>query len=129
MLVESFIPAAQQILSGEALAGISYLHHVYIYGKGGAPLDYVRLPKMLAEGQHVAIAGTAPHPNAAKLFENLLISREGMEILAGHGEFVTAKGIYPPIKEAEKISIVLMDELPATEFHKWAAEFRTLFVR
>ncbi len=128
ILVESFIPSAQKIISGEALAGITYVKYVYGYGRDGAPLDYVRLPKMLAEGHVAAISATAPHPNAAKLFENFLISKEGMEIQATQGEFVTAKGIYPPIKDAEKITLVMIDELSSEEFTKWAAQFRPLFV-
>ncbi len=128
ILVESFIPSAQKIISGEALAGITYVKYVYGYGKDGAPLDYVRLPKMLAEGHTAAISVKPPHPNAAKLFENFLISREGMEIEAKQGEFVTAKGIYPPIKDAEKINPVMIDELSSEEFTKWAAEFRRLFI-
>jgi iron(III) transport system substrate-binding protein len=128
IVVESFIPAVQKIISGEALAGITYVKYVRLYGKDGAPLDYVRLPKMLSEGHTAAIAARAPHSNAAKLFENFLISREGMQIEADQGEFVTAKGIYPPIKDADKIHAVVFDELTSEEFKKWAAEFRPLFV-
>ena len=128
ILVESFIPAAQKIITGEALAGISYVKYVQIYGRDGAPLDYVRLPKMLAEGHAAAIAAKPVHPNAAKLFENFLISRQGMEIMAKQGEFVTAKGVYPPIKDADKIHMVAIDEMSSEEFTKWAAEFRPLFV-
>ena len=128
IVVESFIPAVQKIISGEALAGITYVKYVRLYGKDGAPLDYVRLPKMLSEGHTAALAARAPHPNAAKLFENFLISREGMQIEADQGEFVTAKGIYPPIKDAEAIHAVVFDDLTSEEFKKWAAEFRPLFV-
>jgi len=128
LLVESFIPSAQKIISGEALAGVTYVKYVFTYGKDGAPLDYVRLPRMLAEGHVAAISTKAPHPNAAKLFENFLISREGMEIQAKQGEFVTAKGIFPPLKDAERITAVMIDELSSDEFTKWAAQFRPLFV-
>jgi iron(III) transport system substrate-binding protein len=128
ILVESFIPSAQKIISGEALAGITYVKYVLTYGKDGAPLDYVRLPKMLAEGHVAAISAKAPHPSAAKLFENFLISREGMDIMAKLGEFVTAKGIHPPLRDAEKITPVMIDELSSEEFTKWAAQFRPLFV-
>ncbi len=124
ILVESFILSAQKILSGEALAGITQVKYVFSYGKAGAPLDYVRLPKMLAEGHVAAIAAKPPHPSAAKLFESFLISREGMEIMAKLGEFVTAKGIHPPLVDAEKINTVMIDELSGEEFTKWAAEFR-----
>jgi iron(III) transport system substrate-binding protein len=83
---------------------------------------------MLADGHHVGIQTKAPHPNAARLFQDFFISREGMEIMAKEGEFVTAKGVYPPIKDADKIQAVSMDELDQNEYKKWAAEFRKLFV-
>ena len=128
ILVESFIPSAQKIISGEALAGITYLKYVYIFGKDGAPLDYVRMPKMLADGHNVGIQAKAPHPNAARLFEDFFISKEGMQILAKEGEFVTAKGLYPPIKDADKIKAVSMDEIERGDYKKWSAELRRLFV-
>ena len=128
MLVESFIPSAQKIISGEALAGITYVKYVHIFGKDGAPLDYVRMPKMLADGHQIGIQAKAPHPSAARLFEDFFISREGMEIMAKEGEFVTAKGVYPPIKGADKIKAVAMDELSRDEYKKWSAEMRKLFV-
>jgi iron(III) transport system substrate-binding protein len=103
ILVESFIPSVQKVISGEALAGITY-------------------------GHNAGITAKAPHPNAAKLFVDFLISRAGMEIMAKEGEFVTAKGLYPPIKDAEKIKAVPMDELDQNEYKKWSAEFRKLFV-
>jgi len=128
ILVESFIPAAQKVMSGEAWAGITYLKYVYIFGKDGAPLDYVRLPKMLADSHQVGIQAKAPHPNAGRLFEDFFISREGQEILAKEGEFVTAKGLYPPIKDADKVKAVPMHEMDAAEYKKWAGEVRKLFV-
>ncbi len=128
ILAESFIPSVQKVISGEALAGITYVKYVHIFGKDGAPLDYVRLPSMLADGHHVGITAKAPHPNAAKLFEDFFISREGMEILAREGEFVTAKGLYPPIKGAESIKAIPMDEMTSGEYKKWAGEMRKLFV-
>jgi iron(III) transport system substrate-binding protein len=100
---------------------------VHIFGKDGAPLDYVRLPQMLADGHQIGIQAKAPHPNAARLFEDFFISRDGMEILAKEGEFVTAKGLYPPIKDADKIKAVAMDEMDKQEYRKWAAEMRRLF--
>lgn len=128
ILVESFIPSAQKIISGEALAGITYVKYVHIFGKEGAPLDYVRLPKMLADGHQIGIQAKAPHPNAARLFHDFFISREAMEIMAKEGEFVTAKGVYPPIKDADKIKAVSMEELDRNQYKKWAQEMRQLFV-
>jgi len=128
ILVESFIPSAQKIISGEAEAGITYLKYVHIFGKDGAPLDYARLPEYLADGHHVGIQAKAPHPNAARLFEDFFISPDGMKILAQEGEFVTAKGLYPPIQGAESIKAIPMDEMDRKEYKKWAGEMRKLFL-
>lgn len=128
ILVESFIPSVQKVISGEAQAGITYLKYVHIFGKDGAPLDYARLPMFFADGHNVGIQAKAPHPNAARLFEDFFISREGMQILAKEGEFVTAKGLYPPIKDAEKVKAVAMDEMDRKEYKKWAEQMRRLFV-
>ena len=128
ILVESFIPSAQKVISGEAQAGITYLKYVHIFGKEGAPLDYARLPQMLADGHQIGIQAKAPHPNAARLFEDFFISREGMQIMAKEGEFVTAKGLYPPIRDADKIKVLEMDEMDQKEYRKWAEEMRRLFV-
>jgi iron(III) transport system substrate-binding protein len=128
ILVESFIPSAQKIISGEAEAGITYLKYVHIFGKDGAPLDYARLPKYLADGHHVGIQAKAPHPNAARLFEDFFISPDGMKILAQEGEFVTAKGLYPPIQGAESIKAIPMDEMDRKDYKKWAGEMRKLFL-
>jgi len=128
LLVEDFMSSTRKVISGEALAGISLIKHAFIFSKRGAPLEWVRLPTMLAEGHNAGISVKAPHPSAAKLFENFLISREGVEVMAKEGEFVTAKGIYPPIKDVEKINAVMYDELSSEEFAKWIEKFRTLFV-
>ena len=47
--------------------------------------------------------------------------------MAKNGEFVTRKGIYPPIPEADKIQIVEMDELDTQGFAEKRKEFRKIF--
>ena len=76
----------------------------------------------------MAIQAKAPHPNAARLFEDFFISAEGMKILAAEGEFVTVKGLYPPIKGAEGIQAIPMDEMERKEYKKWAGEMRSIFL-
>ena len=51
------------------------------------------------------------HPNAGKAFIDHFLGDDSLKIMAKHGEFVTRKGIYPPIPDADKIQIVEMDEL------------------
>lgn len=129
MLVESFIPSAQAVSTGERPLGISYIKYVYIFGKDGAPLDYVRLDPILGDGHHAALAAKPVHPNAGKLFLDYFISEESLRVMAGEGEFVTLKGVYPPIKDAERLRLVHMEDLTTDEFQAWSAEFRQLFFK
>ena len=126
-LVESFIPSAQKIISGEFPLGITYVKYVHIFGQGGAPLDYVRLNPVLAEAHHVAIGARASHPNAARLFVDVFTSRVGLLALARAGEFVLVPGVYPPIKDADKLRIVMMEDLDEAELKAFRERFGRLF--
>lgn len=127
MLVESFVPAAERVVTGERPIGISFVKYVYLLGKEGAPLDYVRLGKMLGDGHHIALSNKAPRPNAGKAFIDYFLGEESMRIMAGMGEFVNRKGIYPPIPEAEKIQFVQMDQLDKEGYSNKKKEYRTIF--
>lgn len=127
VLVESFLPSVQKVIAGEFPLGITYVKYVHQFGKEGAPLDYVRLNPILAEAHHVAVGAKAAHPNAAKLFIDMFTSRLGLLALAQAGEFVLVPGTYPPIKDADKLRITLMEDLDEQEFKKWSDEFGKFF--
>jgi iron(III) transport system substrate-binding protein len=128
MMVESFIPSAKKVIGGEALVGISYIKYVHVMGaREGAPLEYARLNPVLGDAHHVAVGAKAHHPNAARLFTNYFISPESLKILAAEGEFVLVKGLYPPIKDADKLEITTMDDLAEEELKKWRGEFKKIF--
>ena len=46
ILVESLLPAAERVATGETPIAITYIKYVHIFGQRGAPLDYVRLGKI-----------------------------------------------------------------------------------
>jgi iron(III) transport system substrate-binding protein len=127
-LAESFLPVVQKVTVGEYPLGITYVKYVYIYGKEGAPLDYVRLNPVLAEAHHVAIGTKAPHPNAARLFVDVFTSRLGLLALAQAGEFVLVPGVYPPIKDADKLRVVLMEELDEQQLKQFHDQIGPLFL-
>jgi ABC-type Fe3+ transport system substrate-binding protein len=91
VLVESFLPAAKRVTTGETPIAITYIKYAYIFGKEGAPLDYVRLPIMLGDGHYIALSNKAPHPDAGKAFIDFFLGRESMNIMAKLGEFVNRK--------------------------------------
>ncbi len=128
-LVESFIPSVQKVIAGEFPLGITYVKYVHAFGEQGAPLDYVRLNPVLSVAHHVAVGTRATHPNAGRLFVDLLTSRLGLLALARAGEFVAVPGVYPPIKDAEKLHIILMDDLDDQGLKAFRDRFGQFFQR
>ena len=109
----SLTPAIESIASGEKPLGIAYIKYVCDLGKKGVPLDYVRLPAYLGEGNFIAVGSKAQNPNAAKLWIDHWYSRDSMEVLAKDCEFVNMRGVYPPLNGADKIKFV--EEIQRTE--------------
>jgi ABC-type Fe3+ transport system substrate-binding protein len=64
-----------QVIAGEfAIALQIFNHHAVISGKEGAPVQWIPMEPATGVLSVVAIPKNAPHPNAAKLFEEFLIS-------------------------------------------------------
>ena len=129
LLVESLTPAGERITTGEAPIGVAFLKNVVFYGKKGVPLDYVRLGKFMGDGQSVALAVKPPHPNAGRAFIDYFLGEESLKIMAGIGEFVTRKGIYSPLPDAEKIELVEMLDMDKNSLAEKMAEYKKIFLQ
>ena len=128
LLVESLLPAAERVSTGESAIAITYVKFVYVFGKKGAPLDYVRSDRMLGEGSYIMLASKPAHANAGKAFIDFFLDDESMKILAQEGEFVTRKGIHPPISGADKIKFIEMNHLDEIGFAEKKKEYQKLFL-
>ena len=129
VLVESLLPPVERAATGETPIAITLVHYTYVFGQKGAPLDYVRLPQFLGDGNYVGLANKAPHANAGKAFIDYYLGDEGMNIMAKLGEFVNRKGIFPPLPDAEKLKFVAMDRLEAKSYAEKKKEYQKLFLR
>ena len=127
VIVEGVLPAAERVTSGETPVAITYLKYVINFGQKGAPLDYVRQEKMLGHGHAIALSNKAAHANAAKAFLDFFYSDDSLKIMAKSGEFMTRKGIYPPLPDADKIQVVPMDEPDAATMGEKRKEYRKIF--
>ena len=127
ILVESFIPSAERVTGGEVPLAITYVIYAYTYAQKGAPVDYVRLGKMMGDGHYALLSNKSPRPNGGKAFIDYLLGEESARILAKMGEFVNRKGIYPPLPDAEKIQFVPMDDFSIKEYADKRKEFQKLF--
>lgn len=128
ILVESLLPAAERVTTGETPIAITYVKYAFIFGQKGAPMDYVRLGKMLGDGHYAPLSSKAPHPNAGKAFIDFLLD-EGMSIMAKGGEFVNRKGIYPPLPDAAKIQFVQVLDLGEKGYAEKKKEYTKIFLQ
>jgi iron(III) transport system substrate-binding protein len=126
LLVESFAPIVNTITRGEAPLGITYLKYV---GQYKGPLDYVRLPKYLADTNYLGVSKKAAHTHAGRLYVEYICSPEGQTAMAATGEFVLAPQISPPIPGAGEVAqrTIFMEEPSAEQFKKLRDEMRVLF--
>lgn len=129
LLVSSLTPAGERITTGETPIGVAFLKNVVFYGRKGVPLDYVRLGKFLGDGQSVTLAAKAPHPDTGKAFLDFFLGEESLKIMANIGEFVTRKGIYPPLPDANKIELVDMIDMDKGAFAQKMAEYKKIFLQ
>jgi ABC-type Fe3+ transport system substrate-binding protein len=89
---------ANLVVTGEVpLALTTYLYKVLQLKNDGAPIDYVVLPPEVARPQGTGMARKAPHPNAAVLFMDFLLS-DGQEILAKR-DFIPTNVKVKPLPE------------------------------
>ena len=127
VLVESLAPVTTTVIKGEALVGITYIKYIKQY-KG--PVDYIPMDQYLTDPNYLSLSAKASHSNAAKLYIDFACSPEGQKEIAEDGEFVLAPGVYPPIKDADKVApkMVFMDNPSEEEFKKlMSGTFRDIF--
>jgi len=129
LLVESLLPAAERVSAGESAIAITYIKFSYLFGLKGAPLDYMRSEKMLGEGSYIMLASKPAHSNGGKAFIDFFLDDDSMKILAQNGEFVTRKGVHPPIPGAEKIKFIEMTHLDQNGFAEKKKEYQKLFLQ
>jgi iron(III) transport system substrate-binding protein len=67
-----------QVIAGEyAIALQIFNHHAVISARKGAPVRWIPMQPTTGVLSVLSISKAAPHPNAAKLFEDFLVSKEG----------------------------------------------------
>jgi iron(III) transport system substrate-binding protein len=127
LLVESLAPVTTTLIKGEASVGITYIKYVKQY-KG--PVGFVLMDKYLSDPNYMSLGAKTARPNAAKLYLEYVCSAEGQKAVAEEGEFVMYPGIFPPIKDAEKVApnMLFMDNPTEEEFKKlMSVTFREIF--
>ena len=93
-----------QTIAGEySLALQIFNHHAVISAKKGAPVDWIAMEPATVTLSTLSVLAKAPHPNAAKLLMDFIISREGQEVFA-KADYIPAHPAVPATVPALKPS-------------------------
>jgi ABC-type Fe3+ transport system substrate-binding protein len=82
------IPGAQRVVLDKVIAGeypialMTLSYHSTISAAQGAPIQWLKMSPMIETPNTVSVLKNAPHPNAARLLIEFLLSRQGQEIMA-----------------------------------------------
>ena len=95
------------MMAGEApLAVTTYAYNSESLRAQNAPIDWVAQDLIPALMYPLTMARNAPHPYAAALFYDFLISEEGQRLIAQEGRVVAhpkVEPIYPRMKELQNL--------------------------
>jgi ABC-type Fe3+ transport system substrate-binding protein len=92
-----------RVMAGEyALCLDAFLHHPIISARKGAPVAPLPLDPVLTVVSSVMLPKSSPHPHAAMLFIDYLLSKEGQAKLQG-ADYFPARPDVPPSPDLDKI--------------------------
>ena len=115
------------VAAGEiAIAVDAHVQGVARLKDKGAPIDWKPLQPAFGQPSSVGIARRAPHPNAALLFADFILSREGQEIIKARNRVPSSLAVDSPLN---KFRYELIDPAIALdEWDKWSALWSQVFL-
>ncbi|MFI4981474.1 MAG: ABC transporter substrate-binding protein, partial [Nevskiales bacterium] len=133
-----FIPASQRVVLDKVIEGdyplavMTFNHHSTISAAQGAPVDWIRMQPLSESINLIGIVEGAPHPNAARLLEEYILSDEGQKILADNDYLpaspaVPAKAVELKPDAGHFTVNVVTPQMARDDLPKWTALYRELF--
>jgi iron(III) transport system substrate-binding protein len=115
------------LAAGErAVVVVAFANGVDRLKKDGAPIEWVGAEPIIGLTFGSAVVKDAPHPNAARLLSDFLLSREGQEVIASAGYYSPRADVSSPIlKEAPaKAKIVPLPMTLAPRYNEYFQTYR-----
>jgi iron(III) transport system substrate-binding protein len=121
------ILTAQLVASGEVPFFLTaYNNNMETLKRKGAPVDWRPLQPAFGQAAAIGVARHAPHPHAALLFTEFVLSREGQEIYKSVNRVPTSAAVDSPLN---KFAYEIIDPLlTLDESEKWSRLFSGLFL-
>ena len=107
------------VAAGEVpVALTTYNSNVEPLKRKGAPIDFVPVQPVVARPQGIGVARNAPHPHAALLFADLVLSPEGQKLFESMGRVPASTRVKSRLNDFPFILIepaTVLDEAPKWE--------------
>jgi iron(III) transport system substrate-binding protein len=122
------ILVAQLVAAGElALCLTTYSGNAESIKAKGGPIDWAAVEPLIGRPAAVALARNAPHPHAALLFADFLLSAEGQKLLADMGRTPSSRTQRTLLDQRR---FVMVDPFKwAAEAPRWEKAWTELFLR
>ncbi len=121
---------AQLMAAGEFEITLAFSESVEKMKRGGAPVEWVTTFDPIIVSIHpVAIAADAPHPEAARLFVDFALSKEGQSIIRASGRIAPrpdARPLHPQSSEP-KLKLHPVQPEAAADYEGLLKEWREIF--
>jgi iron(III) transport system substrate-binding protein len=119
---------AELVAAGEVAVGLTmYNSNIESLKKKGAPIDFVPIPPVAARPQGIGVMKNAPHPNAAALFADFVLSPEGQHLFESMGRVPASTRVKSALNDFPFILIepaTVLEEAP-----KWEKLWNELFLQ
>jgi len=123
---------SQLIAAGEFPLGIVYAHRIESMKKAGAPIEWIKTvnPVFVAISP-VGLSAKAPHPNAARLLLDFMLSKDSQQFLRNSNRLSGRSDIEPLVPEMHhsKLKLTAIDPQIAEDLNRHASEFREIYFR
>ena len=119
---------AELIAAGEIPVGLTAYHsNAESLKKRGAPIDWVPMKPVVGRSQGIAVGRHAPHPHAALLFVEFVLSPEGQGLFASMGRTPVSTKVDAKLG---RFDYTMVDPVTVLdEQDKWVKEWDRLFIQ
>lgn len=123
---------ANLLVAGEFPLAIAYASRIEEMKSKGAPLDWVdTMDPIVVSPSVIALAARAPHPNAARLFIEYVLSREGQTLLQDNFRVMARSDIAPMARKTDlkRLRASFVNPKIAERYAIFQKEYNEIFKR
>lgn len=97
------VPANQRVVLDQVIAGqyplalMTFTHHAELSARKGAPVRWLKLEPVIGTADAAYLLKGGPHPNAARLFLEFLLSKPGQETFRAAGYLPADPAVEPEL--------------------------------